>query len=70
MCCREARVERDSVNSVAVEDEPSDPFDRMMVAACVGRFHIMIAIDFYVVDFCLIACPFDLLRNFTHQLYR
>ena len=29
-------MERDSVNSVCVDEEPGDPHDRMMVAAFVG----------------------------------
>lgn len=33
---REVRVDREGVNSVCVEDEPNNQFDRMMVAAYVG----------------------------------
>lgn len=33
---RAVRIEPDSVNSVAIDDEPQDPHDRLMCASFVG----------------------------------
>lgn len=33
---RTTRIEQDSINSVAIDDEPQDPHSRMMVAGYVG----------------------------------
>lgn len=34
--CRAAKVDPDSVNSVAIDDEPESPHTRMMIAGFVG----------------------------------
>ena len=34
--CRGVRVERDSVNSVTIDNEPQDKHERIMIAAHVG----------------------------------